>query len=278
MKEHRKTFNLIESIQFNLEEARRNPEINKDNKNKDTGVEYDTSKEDSKRNKVSKTKSQTWEVNPNRRSRIYKDLKDEEPSDLNDKLKNIVKKSMEESISLDEGMSIDEAIKELVAGGELYFRDNDNSKPYIAVYADNYPEPEEYDEGFKIENGGNEEQLAKVKQAADEGDVWEFRQVDEKTLEPNGEDSFLAYGEDDLRETLQYLHQVNIIKSLEEDDSVEAVDEQLDMDDFINELANFLKTKGATDVYSSNTPSNNILRVISFKLNNKNYDLELIER
>ena len=77
--------------------------------------------------------------------------------------------------TLNEGNS--DAVDRLFSGNELYFRNADGTAIMIH-YADNYPQPEEYDEGYKTELGGSEEALNAAQQAAENGDVWELVEVD----------------------------------------------------------------------------------------------------
>ena len=109
-----------------------------------------------------------------------------------------------------------DAYDKLVQGDDVYFR-NEEGVALLGHYADNYPEPEEYDEGFKPEYGGTEEGLQKAKEAAANRDVWEFMEVFEDTLQPMNEVYAYVYGQDDLMEMLKTLRQVEVIKKLEED-------------------------------------------------------------
>ena len=108
-----------------------------------------------------------------------------------------------------------DAYDKLVQGDDVYFR-NEEGIALLGHYADNYPEPEEYDEGFKPEYGGTEEGLQKAKEAAANRDVWEFMEVFEDTLQPMNEVYAYVYGQDDLMEMLKTLRQVNVVKKLEE--------------------------------------------------------------
>ena len=108
-----------------------------------------------------------------------------------------------------------DAYDKLVQGDDVYFR-NEEGVALLGHYADNYPEPEEYDEGFKPEYGGTEEGLQKAKEAAANGDVWAFMEVFEDTLQPMNEVYAYVYGQDDLMEMLKTLRQVNVVKKLEE--------------------------------------------------------------
>lgn len=122
--------------------------------------------------------------------------------------------------TLNEGNS--DAVDRLFSGNELYFRDADGTAIMIH-YADNYPQPEEYDEGYKTELGGSEEALNAAQQAAENGDVWELVEVDN---EGNSTETIYgyAYGIDELKEYLKDLREVKVKKSLEEnmiDDNIE---------------------------------------------------------
>ena len=110
-----------------------------------------------------------------------------------------------------------DAVDRLFSGNELYFRTSDGTALMIH-YADNYPQPEEYDEGYKTEFGGSEEALNKAQQAADSGDVWELVEVDDEG-NPTSTIYGYAYGIDELKSYLKDLREVKIKKSLEEDKS-----------------------------------------------------------
>ena len=123
--------------------------------------------------------------------------------------------------TLNEGNS--DAVDRLFSGNELYFRNADGTAIMIH-YADNYPQPEEYDEGYKTELGGSEEALNAAQQAAENGDVWELVEVDNEG-NSTGTIYGYAYGIDELKEYLKGLREVKIKKSLEEDmidDNIEA--------------------------------------------------------
>lgn len=115
--------------------------------------------------------------------------------------------------TLNEGNS--DAVDRLFSGNELYFRDADGTAIMIH-YAENYPQPEEYDEGYKAEFGGSEEALNAAQLAAENGDVWELVEVDNEG-NFNGTIYGYAYGIDELKEWLKDLREVKVKKSLEED-------------------------------------------------------------
>lgn len=107
-----------------------------------------------------------------------------------------------------------DAVDRLFSGNELYFRDADGTAIMIH-YAENYPQPEEYDEGYKTEFGGSEDALNAAQQAAENGDVWELVEVDNEG-NFNGTIYGYAYGIDELKEYLKDLREVKVKKSLEE--------------------------------------------------------------
>lgn len=116
-----------------------------------------------------------------------------------------------------------DAVDRLFSGNELYFRNADGTAIMIH-YADNYPQPEEYDEGYKTEFGGSEEALNAAQLAAENGDVWELVEVDNEG-NSTGTIYGYAYGIDELKEYLKDLREVKVKKSLEEDmidDNIEA--------------------------------------------------------
>lgn len=105
----------------------------------------------------------------------------------------------------------------LISGDDVYFR-NEADIPLVGRYANSYPQPEEYDEGFLPENGGTEEELQKAKEAYEAGDVWQFDEVYEDTLTSTGDVYAIIYGQDDLAKFINTLRYVKIVKRLEEID------------------------------------------------------------
>ena len=121
-------------------------------------------------------------------------------------------------------LGTDSTIDKLISGDELYFRNNDGLALMIR-YADNYPEPEDYDEGYTQgwERGADEEfdkeqdeKYNNAKQAAESGDVWEILEIDENTLKPNGTVAGYIYGQAELEHYLNYVREVRVVKRLEE--------------------------------------------------------------
>lgn len=117
-----------------------------------------------------------------------------------------------------------EAYDQLVAGDDIFFRDEDG-QALLGHYADHYPEPEDYDEGYVTGwNKGEdpeydkkqEEKFQKAKEAAANKDVWEFRIVDENTLQPTGEIYAIVYGQDELMDLLGAMRRVDKVSKLEE--------------------------------------------------------------
>ena len=106
------------------------------------------------------------------------------------------------------------ALDKIISGDEVYFRDP-QGRAMIIKYTNNYPEPEDYDEGYKEEYGGSADELEYAKKAAEEGNVWEALEVDEEG-NPTGVSIALFYGEEELRRMLEDLREVNVIKKLEE--------------------------------------------------------------
>ena len=123
--------------------------------------------------------------------------------------------------SLDESTEGTSVKDKLISGDDVYFRTSDGTA-LMAHYADDYPQPEEYDEGYKTELGGSEEALNKAQQAADSGDVWEFVVVDEEG-NPTSKVYGYAYGQDDLDNYLKDLREVKIKRTLEESEPVKPV-------------------------------------------------------
>ena len=121
-------------------------------------------------------------------------------------------------------LGTDSTIDKLIAGDELYFRNNDGLALMVR-YADTYDQPEDYDEGYTQgwERGADEEfdkvqdeNFAKAKQAAEEGNVWEVLEIDETTLQPNGSVYDYLYGQEELAKFLKEVREVRVVKRLEE--------------------------------------------------------------
>ena len=141
---------------------------------------------------------------------------------------------LEESQKLNE--TTDNAVSKLISGEPVYFRDRDGSA-LVVSYADVYPEPEEYDEGYTKgwERGADEEfdkeqdeKFEKAKKASEEGTVWHVLYVDEDTLEPNGDVYGYIYGADELNKVIPSFREVKVKKSLEESkNSIEEIKAKL---------------------------------------------------
>lgn len=125
-------------------------------------------------------------------------------------------------------LGTDSTIDKLISGDELYFRNNDGLALMIR-YADTYDQPEDYDEGYTQgwERGADEEfdkvqdeNFAKAKQAAKEGNVWEVLEIDETTLQPNGSVYGYLYGQEELAKFLKEVREVRVVKRLEESKKV----------------------------------------------------------
>ena len=125
-------------------------------------------------------------------------------------------------------LGTDSTIDKLIAGDELYFRNNDGLALMVR-YADTYDQPEDYDEGYTQgwERGADEEfdkaqdeNFAKAKQAAEEGNVWEVLEIDETTLQPNGSVYGYLYGQEELAKFLKEVREVRVVKRLEESKKV----------------------------------------------------------
>lgn len=146
------------------------------------------------------------------------EVSDEERAEIQAEIDDLISQLGEKEVDnkiMNESAPGTDAYDKLVQGDDVYFR-NEEGIALLGHYADNYPEPEEYDEGFKPEYGGTEEGLQKAKEAAANRDVWEFMEVFEDTLQPMNEIYAYVYGQDDLMEMLKTLRQVNVVKKLEE--------------------------------------------------------------
>ncbi len=106
------------------------------------------------------------------------------------------------------------ALDSVISGDEVYFRDPDGVA-MVVRYSENYQNPEDYDEGYKSEYGGDPEELEAAKQAAEEGNVWEFVGVDDDGTE-TGTVYNVVYGKEELRKMLEDLREVKMIKKLED--------------------------------------------------------------
>ena len=150
-------------------------------------------------------------------------------------------------------LGTDSTIDKLIAGDELYFRNNDGLALMVR-YADTYDQPEDYDEGYTQgwERGADEEfdkvqdeNFAKAKQAAEEGNVWEVLEIDETTLQPNGSVYGYLYGQEELAKFLKEVREVRVVKRLEESKKVceKCGKEVCECDKSINEAATDLPTE-----------------------------------
>jgi len=135
-----------------------------------------------------------------------------------------------------------DAIAKLKAGDEVFFRD-EGGQALMGHYAEAYEDPEEYDEGYKPENGGSEEALAAAKEAAENREVWEFIVADDAG-QPLGEVYTLCYGEKELADFLTHIREVKKVTRLEE-----AYSERYggDPEDFINDVMNIKRGLLAID-------------------------------
>ena len=128
-----------------------------------------------------------------------------------------------------------DAFNRIKHGEKVYFRDSQGVYCYID-YADDYEEPEEYDNGYTSgwEKGKDpkydkeqEDRLNSAKEAAEYGNVWEVVECD-KNCNPTGNILTYAYGEDELKYVLDGLREVKIKTELEESKITES-DKELDM-------------------------------------------------
>lgn len=143
-----------------------------------------------------------------------------------------------ESVKLEEAEF--DAIAKLKAGDEVFFRD-EGGQALMGHYAESYPEPEEYDEGYTTgwERGADEEFdkaqdeiFAAAKEAAENREVWEFIVTDDAG-QPLGEVYTLCYGEKELADFLTHIREVKKVTRLEE-----AYSETFggDIEDFIGDI------------------------------------------
>ena len=118
-------------------------------------------------------------------------------------------------------------------------------------------------------NGGNPEDLARAKEAAENREVWEIIEVDESG-EPSGTLLAYVYGEAELPAYLDGLRQVNIVKRLEESNV-----NDMSMDEMIKEYAELCDNAGMNTFEILNDLLNNdVLLTGSFRnmlQNIKNY-------
>lgn len=153
-------------------------------------------------------------------------LADDEKAAIEEEIAKLEGEVYSDETDLDEAEEIEEAeelneevngdvLERLKHGDDVYFRD-ENGQALMCHYSENYQDPEDYDEGYKPEYGGSEEALAAAKEAAENREVWEFVEIDEETLEPTGTIYGYAYGEQELRDNVDLLREVKVIKRLEE--------------------------------------------------------------
>ena len=127
-----------------------------------------------------------------------------------------------------------DAFNRIKHGEKVYFRDSQGVYCYID-YADDYEEPEEYDNGYTSgwEKGKDpkydkeqEDRLNNAKEAAEYGNVWEVVECD-KNCNPTGNILTYAYGEDELKYVLDGLREVKIKTELEESKKITESDESI---------------------------------------------------
>lgn len=146
-----------------------------------------------------------------------------------------------------------DAVDRLFSGNELYFRNADGTAIMIH-YADNYPQPEEYDEGYKTEFGGNEADLNAAQLAAENGDVWELVEVDNEG-NSTGTIYGYAYGIDELKGYLKDLREIKVKKSLEEASKITQTGGNMTVGEFYQDSIDKLKAnklhKDMIEVYDT---------------------------
>ncbi len=109
-------------------------------------------------------------------------------------------------------------LEKIKSGDKVYLRDSDG-EPMVIEYADNYPQPEEYDQGY--EQGD----LDVAKAAAEEGNVWIAMKVNESNVEQTGTVIAYIYGDQELYDFLGDKKEVRVVTRLEE--STECEDKSL---------------------------------------------------
>lgn len=154
------------------------------------------------------------------------EVSDEERAEIQAEINSLISQLGEKEVDnkiMNESASGTDAYDKLVQGDDVYFR-NEEGIALLGHYADNYPEPEEYDEGYKPENGGSEEALAAAKEAAKDGEVWEFITADDAG-QSLGEVYTFCYGEKELADFLTQLREVKKVTRLEESAITEGIEE-----------------------------------------------------
>lgn len=154
---------------------------------------------------------------------IAEDEKEAIQAEIDDLISQLGEKEVDNKIMNEEQSNETDIIARLKSGDDVYFR-NEEGVALLGHYADNYPEPEEYDEGFKPEYGGSEEALAAAKEAAKDGEVWEFITADDAG-QSLGEVYTFCYGEKELADFLTQLREVKKVTRLEESAITEGIEE-----------------------------------------------------
>lgn len=155
------------------------------------------------------------------------EVSDEERAEIQAEIDSLIsqlgEKEVDNKIMNEEQSNETDIIARLKSGDEVFFRDEDG-QALIGRYAKTYEDPEKYDEGYKPENGGSEEALAAAKEAAKDGEVWEFITADDAG-QSLGEVYTFCYGEKELADFLTQLREVKKVTRLEESAITEGIEE-----------------------------------------------------
>lgn len=155
------------------------------------------------------------------------EVSDEERAEIQAEIDSLIsqlgEKEVDNKIMNEEQSNETDIIARLKSGDEVFFRDEDG-QALIGRYAKIYEDPEKYDEGYKPENGGSEEALAAAKEAAKDGEVWEFITADDAG-QSLGEVYTFCYGEKELADFLTQLREVKKVTRLEESAITEGIEE-----------------------------------------------------
>ena len=156
------------------------------------------------------------------------EVSDEERAEIQAEIDSLISQLGEKEVDnqiLNEEIPEGTAALEKLKHGDIVYVRNSDDLPLLMQYADSYPEPEDYDEGYTTgwKRGADEEfdkaqdeKFAEAKEAAKNREVWEVLEIDENTIEPNGTIYGYLYGEEELIDFLNQVRIVNVKKSLEE--------------------------------------------------------------
>lgn len=146
---------------------------------------------------------------------INRDKPEDAPKETKDAL---VKKVQNDKIPTKTLKETENSTMEKIKSGEKVYLRQDGT-PMVIEYADDYPAPGEYDQGYDSED------LAVAEAAAEDKEVWVVNEVDENNLEQTGPVLVYIYGDQELYDFLGDKKEVRVVTRLEE--SAECEDKSL---------------------------------------------------